>query len=32
MINYKVNNKPFRIIDNKLFFDGNDFEITPSFF
>ena len=31
MNNYKVNNKPFRVIDNRLFFDENEFEITSSF-
>ena len=30
--NYEVNNKPFKIIDNKLIFGENEIEITPSFF
>ena len=29
---YKINNKPFRIIDNKLFFNEREYEITPLFF
>ena len=30
--NYKVNDKPFKTIDNKLIFDQNEIQITPSFF
>ena len=29
--NYKVNDKPFKIIDNKLIFNQNEIQITPSF-
>ena len=32
IIKYKINNKPFRIIDNKLFFNEREYEITPLFF
>ena len=30
--NYKINNKPFKIVDNKLIFAENEIQITPSFF